>query len=267
MDNKKILVAVPAYNCASQISNVISQFVKAPKNLFYELLIIDNCSDDETCKIVAEEIKRQTNFRISIILNYENYGLGGTHKVAFNYCNDHNFDGVVILHGDDQADLKDFFPILLHYVNRTDDAILGSRFMQGSRLEGYSLFRIIGNYIFNALYSLGARTIISDMGSGLNFYDRKLTSDPLHFNMPDDLTFHGAYLLALIATNKRIRYVPISWREKDQISNAKFFIQSLKLIKYLIIFILNKTKLLSMDHRDNKRKNYFFKVVDSTFKF
>ena len=265
MGKLKILVAVPAYNCQSQINRVIKQFVEVPEDIFYELLIIDNCSDDFTCEIAEDEIKLHETLRLTVVRNFENYGLGGSHKVAFKYCCENNFDGVVILHGDDQADLADFSLLLSRYESGTFDAVLGARFMPGASLKGYSLFRILGNYVFNALYSIGTITPLFDMGSGLNFYDKKLISDSLHFKMPDDLTFHGAYLLAMIAAKKKIKYVPISWREEDQVSNAKFFIQSVKLIHYLLMYIFNKTRLVSIDHRDIKRKNYSFDVCASTF--
>src|SRR5699024_12022625 len=52
------------------------------------------------------------------------------------------------------------------------DCCLGSRFMRGSRIKGYSALRIFGNYGFNWLFSLVTLHKITDLGSGL---DRKST--------------------------------------------------------------------------------------------
>ena len=48
MSNLQILVAVPAYNCSSQIHRVIRQYVDSSFDSFVELLVIDNRSNDNT---------------------------------------------------------------------------------------------------------------------------------------------------------------------------------------------------------------------------
>ena len=58
--------------------------------------------------------------------------------------------------------------------------------------------------------------------------------------MPDDLTFNNAFLLTMISNKIRLGYYPISWREEDQVSNAKLFRQSLKILRYLLQFILKR---------------------------
>lgn len=257
---KNILVAVPAYNCSSQISRVIKQFVDAPREIFSELLIIDNCSSDNTIRAALTEIKKTSNHNISIFKNSQNYGLGGSHKVAFDYCKKNKFVGVIILHGDDQGNLIDLFPFLIKK-NSSFDCLLGSRFMRQSKVSGYSFIRRAGNLVFNFLYSLITHRCITDMGSGLNFYSKKLIDANIHSKMPDDLTFNNAYLLALIASKKKIKFFPISWREEDQISNVKLLSQSLGLMKYLLIYIFAKNYLVSSDLRKDKIKNYESKFI------
>ena len=166
MNNKKFLVAVPSYNCSAQINKVIKQYIDANNEIFAELLVIDNRSSDETVKKAVEYAEAFPNRKISIIQNEENYNLGGTHKVAFNYCLQGEFDGVVILHGDDQGRLLDIEGALLNKINEGYDCILGARFMSGARLTGYPAFRIFGNLIFNLIYSIttGFRILGADSG-------------------------------------------------------------------------------------------------------
>ena len=61
-------------------------------------------------------------------------------------------------------------PILENGTYQQYDCCLGSRFMKGSRIQGYSALRTFGNYGFNALFSVVARRKITDLGSGLNLY-------------------------------------------------------------------------------------------------
>lgn len=261
MHISKILVAVPAYNCSSQIGRVIKQFADSSFGAFSELLIIDNRSTDDTLLSAIKSANNYPQKKISIIQNDQNYNLGGTHKVAFQYTLEKNYDGVVILHGDDQGRLSDIAPHL-HAKNITrDDCILGARFMKGSQLIGYPRLRVLGNLIFNSIYSICTHQRILDMGSGLNFYGRELIATSLHKKMPDDLTFNNAFLLSILAANKKVQFIPISWREEDQISNAKLWSQSIKLLKYLMKYLGSKAKYLRTDFRSSKISNYTFKII------
>jgi glycosyltransferase involved in cell wall biosynthesis len=258
---KKILVAVPAYNCECQIGRVINQFASSPKEIFSEFIIIDNRSTDNTVHSALNAIALYPKLKIKLFRNDFNYGLGGSHKVAFNYCLKKDFDGVVILHGDDQGSLADFYCVMKTLKAGDFDSVLGSRFMKGSFLVGYPKIRIFGNYVFNSLYSLATMKKISDMGSGLNYYDRNLLKDRLYIRMPDDLTFNNAYLLTCVARKKNIKFVPVSWREEDQISNAKLWSQSVKLFRYLFLFMFFRALLVSSDFRTLNIFKYSYKII------
>jgi len=252
----KVMVAVPAYNCEAQIPRVIRQLDAAAGPLFIEVVVIDNQSTDATRDAALNAARENPHIPVTVMRNSENYSLGGTHKVAFAYCMAQGYDGVVILHGDDQGRISDFADIVEEAKRTQADCILGARFMPGAVLSGYGAFRVFGNHVFNLLYTLVVRKRVYDMGSGLNFYDRKLIETGLHLKMPDDLTFNNCMLLATYAAGHNVVYKPISWREEDQVSNARLFNQALKLIRYLGLYMFKKSALLSDDFRDVKRDIY-----------
>ncbi|RBL65436.1 glycosyltransferase family 2 protein, partial [Pseudomonas sp. MWU13-2625] len=150
--------------------------------------------------------------------NDDNYGLGGSHKAAFRYAVEQEFDYIVVLHGDDQADIRDLIPQLEAGIGRADDCLLGARFMRGSQLKGYSWFRTFGNRVYNSLFSLITMRAIYDLGSGLNLYRVAAYRDFYYKSFPDDLTFNYVMLLASYHRKQVVRFFPISWREEDQIS-------------------------------------------------
>lgn len=49
---------------------------------------------------------------VTLLRNDENYGLGGSHKVAFDYALNNAYDYVVVLHGDDQGSIANLLPYL-----------------------------------------------------------------------------------------------------------------------------------------------------------
>jgi glycosyltransferase involved in cell wall biosynthesis len=260
----KILIAVPAYNCESQIANVIRQYTYEDNDLYSELLIINNRSTDKTLENAIETSKLFPKLNITIITNAENYGLGGTHKVAFQYCSERNYNGVVIIHGDDQGTLSDIGQFLTD-PNKTFDCLLGARFMPNSKLIGYPKLRVLGNNIFNWLYSVTTGKKIYDMGSGLNFYSKSLIDKGIHNTAPDDLTFNNYYLLNIILNHERFSFFPISWKEDGQISNAKLINQSIKLFKYLILFSIRRRHKANTINSSSKFINYSFTVNLRTF--
>jgi glycosyltransferase involved in cell wall biosynthesis len=253
---RKLLVAVPAYNCRDQIGRVIRQFTPSFAPLYSEVVVIDNQSRDDTAAVAADAIHQNPTMPMLVMRNRENYGLGGTHKVAFERCIEMGYDGVVILHGDDQGQIADFADIHQEIERTGASCVLGARFQPGARISGYPATRMLGNHAFNAIYSACVGQRVYDMGSGLNYYDASLIRTGLHFRMPDDLTFNNCMLLATYAKKLPVAFKPISWREEDQISNAKLVSQSRKLLKYLALYMRRRERFLTDDFRDNRRNAY-----------
>jgi hypothetical protein len=121
---------------------------------------------------------------------------GRVHKAAFHYANEHGFDYLVVLHGDDQADIRDLMPLLKEGRHRDADCLLGARFMRGSQLKGYSWFRTFGNRLYNQFFSLATLRAVKDLGSGLNLYRLAAFREFYYKTFPDDLTFNYVMLLA-----------------------------------------------------------------------
>ena len=92
----KILLFIPAYNCEKQITRVLDQLDDDVFKIIREVIVINNRSTDNTEKVVADYIKTH-NRNIKLLRNNENYGLGGSHKVAFDYAKKNNFDYVIVL--------------------------------------------------------------------------------------------------------------------------------------------------------------------------
>lgn len=259
----KIIVFIPGYRCESQISRVLEQFDDEVQKKVHSVLFVDNRSPDNTLVTAIEDAKRRfrrSNFIAS--LNDENYSLGGSHKVAFKYAIENNFDYLVVLHGDDQANIKDLF--LLDDFGTSDllfDCYLGARFMSGSKLSGYSKFRIFGNHLFNFIFSCLTMRKIYDLGSGLNLYKVSTFKDFYYKNFPDDLTFNIVMLLDSFRRKQNIKFFPISWREDDQLSNVKLFTQAIKTLSLLINSLINRKIFFYSDMRYKKIEKYTSSVV------
>ena len=257
----KLLVFIPCYNCAPQIGRVLAQFSEERGRHFDEILVLDNGSKDGTVEAAHAAMPQAHVPRVKIARNRGNYNLGGSHKSAFAYAAREGFTHVVVLHGDDQGDIADMLPILEAGEHRRRDACLGARFAPGSSLQGYSSFRILGNWGMNLLFTLASGRRVLDLGSGLNIFGRGVFSKMDLTGYADDLRFNVFLLLGLTDQKKDFRYFPISWREDDQVSNVKLASQARGTLDILFTYAFRRGRFRSGEFRDVTHETYVFDVL------
>jgi glycosyltransferase involved in cell wall biosynthesis len=261
MAQEKILLFIPAYNCAPQIVRVLRSLNAIEPDTFAEVLVLNNQSTDDTQSAAVNVLSEVTNHLATVGRNSNNYGLGGSHKVAFRYASENGFTHVAILHGDDQGDIRDLLPILNSGDHKRLDACLGSRFMRGSQTPGYSLFRTVGNHVFNMLFSICAGSRVQDLGSGLNIFGPEVIRDQDILKYSDDLRFNCYLLLGLADKKRKFEFFPISWREEDQISNVRMVSQTIKTLAIVRDYLLSRRSFRTADHRTAIHPIYTFDVV------
>ena len=261
MASDRILVFIPCYNCAPQIGRVLQQFKGEITSRVEEVLVLDNGSTDTTIEAAIEQAPEVEQARVTVARNRENYNLGGSHKAAYAYADAAGFTHVVTLHGDDQGNIDDLVPVLRTGDHQRYDACMGARFAKGARLQNYSRFRILGNRIFNAIFSIAAGQRITDMGSGLNLLARAAFADPGLRLLPDDLHFNPYLLLKMIGDGRDVHFFPISWREDDQVSNVKMASQALQTLRAPMLYAVSRNRFRGSDFRKQVRAEYVFDIV------
>ncbi len=257
----KTLLFVPVFNCEKQISRLIHSLESIQVGEKFDLVFIDNQSLDSSVKVICELLEKSSKLGYArLYQNEHNLGLGGSHKVAIELSILEGYEYLVVLHGDDQANPRDIEAGMTLIKHNTLDCALGARFMKGSHLEGYSKTRVLGNKVFNLLFTIRFFVLVSDMGSGLNVYNTSFLRKIRNENHPDDLTFNNSLLMWSLLMKYKIAFFPISWSEKDQISNARIARQSLAIFR---ILLKNRA---AFDATKNENKTYFnrTKLIFST---
>ena len=218
----RFLLAIPAYRCAPQIPRTLQGLTPELMERIEEGIVIDNQSPDGTVAAAQAAIQElDLGNKVRVMRNRANYGLGGTHKAAFLYAEQHGFDYVLILHGDNQARTEELNTIIDAVMQNPEaDAVLGSRFMKGSRLDNYSPTRIWGNKGLNGLYTLLSGRHIQDLGSGLNAFKVASLKTHAFLQASDRMTFNMDLLVSYFIQRAKLVFVPITWSESDQVSNA-----------------------------------------------
>lgn len=241
----KTMVFVPTYNCAVQVKRVLERMLAA--GLFQtvdEVVVVDNRSKDTTVATALAFKKENSLTNLTVLRNVENYGLGGSHKVAFHYALDRGFQRLVVLHGDDQAEASEI-PALISKMNESPqlDAVLGNRFAKQSGGQGYSWIRILGNMGLNLLFTILLGRKVQDLGAGLNIYRVAKLKD-VEFDLYSDYCDYNIFLLlAMIDGGWNFEFIPITWREEDQVSNTNAFKMGLRALKAIFGWKLNRAAM------------------------
>lgn len=264
MGKNKIVLFIPMYNCEKQITRVLNQLTKEVCSYLSEVIVVNNRSTDHGEEAVKHYLSsNDLPVKVTLLRNDENYGLGGSHKVAFRYACENGCDYVIVLHGDDQGDISNILPYLKSGEYRKYDCFLGARFMKGSKLQGYSKFRTFGNYVYNMLFSLGCGFKVYDLGSGLNMYKTQILKNKFYLRYKDNLIFNYCMVMGSAYYKHRVKFFPIIWREDDQVSNVKMVNQAITVLRLLASYVLHKEKFVTGEHRDKIVGNYTARVIYS----
>jgi glycosyltransferase involved in cell wall biosynthesis len=119
----RILVIIPAYNEAANITKVVARVRAALPTAVP--LVIDDGSHDNTAQLA-----RQAGARV-IRLPY-NLGIGGAVQTGFLYAARHDYDIAVQVDGDGQHDPAEIEQLLKPLQNNAVDLVVGSRFVQAN---------------------------------------------------------------------------------------------------------------------------------------
>jgi glycosyltransferase involved in cell wall biosynthesis len=194
---KKVVIFIPCYNEIENISNVINKindFRKNNNRFIYEILIVDDGSDDGLNKII-KDLKVDYYYR-----NKVNLGLGATTRIGMECA--HYVGGQIFVKFD--ADMQHRVEDIERIANAIDendlDIVYGSRF-KGKINYRMPLHRKVGNLFFTRLMRLLTRWDISDAQTGLMCFSRNYLT---RFEMPS--TYNPPQQALIDGKSKRMAY-------------------------------------------------------------
>ncbi len=74
--------------------------------------------------------------------------------------------------------------------------------------------------------------------------------------MPTTLTFNYYLILGVVRNRFRLGFFPLTWREDDQISNAKLSKMGFQLLRIVSFRLFKPTAFFATDHRQTPRAAY-----------
>jgi len=187
----KLSVVIPCYNEEHTIQAIVEAVKKAPiQNI--EIIIVDDCSKDNTRQVLERDIKPLVD---KIIYHDINQGKGAALRTGFQHVTG---DVVVVQDADLEYDPQED-PLLLEPILKNKaDVVFGSRFMGGQAHRVVYFWHSVGNTFLTLLSNMFTNINLTDMETCYKMFRRevlqKITIEENRFGFEPEITAKVAKL-------------------------------------------------------------------------
>ncbi len=171
IDRKDILIALPAFNEATVIHDVITD-IKA--HGYTNIMVVDDGSTDNTTDTIKDITKH--NLRLCI-----NCGVGAATRAAILATRALGYQYLIFIDADGQHYADDIDVVVNEMDKSKADMVIGSRFI--ARQKGIPKMRRFYNLIANVITNAG-RFTVTDSQSGFRMLNRKAIEN-IHLEIDD----------------------------------------------------------------------------------
>lgn len=148
--HKKVLIAIPAYNEAKNIENVLGSLVDYKD----DLLVVNDGSSDSSLEIIEK-------MGVNVVSHKKNLGLSAAYNSMFNYADENNYTHLITFDGDGQHDTS--------YVSQFADMLDKYDFVAGNRfysLDNIPVSKIASNFFAVLLTQITFNITFPDVACG-----------------------------------------------------------------------------------------------------
>ncbi len=249
IDNKKIVVVLPAYNAALTIKKTYDEI---PFDIVDEVILVDDNSSDKTIEVGHELGIRH------IIKHDKNRGYGGNQKTCYNKALKIGGDIIIMLHPDYQYTPK-LIPSMAYLIaNNVYQVVLGSRTLgKGALHGGMPLYKYIANRALTFFENVMLNQKVAEYHTGYRAFSREVLERINYEINSEDFVFDNQMLSQIIYFGYEIAEITCPTRyfeEASSINLSRSITYGLGVLKVSLVHRLCKWGLM-------KRKMYVPLVV------
>lgn len=261
LNNKKIVVVMPAYNAESTLEQTHFDICK---EIVDDIILIDDASTDNT-KLISEKLN------ITTILHSENKGYGANQKSCYIAALQAGADIIIMLHPDYQYTPKLVPAMAAMLAFGEYEIVIASRMLTGSALKGgMPLYKWISNKFLTAFQNFFNGEHLSEYHTGFRGFTKEVFDKIPIEDFDDDFIFDNQFLALSVYHKFKIGEISCPTKYFPEASSINF-VRSCKyglgvLQNSLLYFLAHsgiyKSKIYSRNARKldiNKELNYFYR--------
>ena len=204
-------IIVPVRNETDSLEDIFNYFTKNLLEKDYEVLIINDFSEDDTLIKAEQLIKGKENFKV---FNNKKKGLGGAINTGI-LNSSGNFVTIMMAdRSDDIEDLKKYYKLIK---SENLDAVLGSRFLKDSKVSDYPIQKLILNRIFNFFVSLIFFNKYNDYTNAFKIYKKKVLLEIMPL-ISESFNIFLEIPLKIISRNYKYKIISINWMGRKKVN-------------------------------------------------
>lgn len=168
----KLSIIIPAYNEAKTIHLILNKIQSVPliNNIQKEIIIVDDCSKDNTLEII-EQYKKSSSLHIRLISHEINQGKGAALHTGIKHATG---ELVIIQDADLEYNPEEYNLLLKPVIDGYADVVYGSRFMGGNPHRILFFWHSIGNKILTTLSNMFTNLNLTDMETCYKLFRREM---------------------------------------------------------------------------------------------
>jgi dolichol-phosphate mannosyltransferase len=240
----RLSVVIPAHNEAESIGATVTALADTltSARIPHEILVVDDASSDGTAAVVDEVSTRSPSVRC--VRSHLPPGFGHAVRAGLDH---YTGDAVAIFmadRSDSPVDLVRYHRVLMDGF----DCAFGSRFVAGSDVQGYPLFKLTVNRIVNLAIRVLFRHGYNDTTNAFKAYRREVVENiqPLlsnHFNLTVEMP------LKAVTRGHSFEVVPISWTNRQH-GVSKLRLQEMgSRYMFIVLYVFLEHHLSRGDYR------------------
>lgn len=167
MDTQPLSVVMPAFNEAETIMEIINVVLQQP--LVAELIVVDDCSSDDTLRIVKDMAEKDP--RIQVHSHAVNKGKGAALRSGISLA---KAPIVIIQDADMEYDPHEYPKIIKPILKGNADAVFGSRFIGSEEHRVLYFWHSIGNRFLTLLSNMFTNINLTDMETCYKAFRREV---------------------------------------------------------------------------------------------
>lgn len=199
-DEKVLSIVIPCYNEENNILALVNKVLESPvKNK--EIIVVDDCSKDDTRKILENQVKPLVS---KVIYHEVNGGKGAALRTGFQAASG---DVVIIQDADLEYDPMEYPRVVTPIFEDRAEVVYGSRFLNQKR-KGYLANRL-ANWVLTTFSNMFTHQKLTDMETCYKAFKREVIQS---INIEENRFGFEPEITAKIAKkNIQIQEVPISY--------------------------------------------------------